>query len=102
MAARPARRGLVSNLSGYAAVKLGWTDSLRSTFMAGYHRAYYPSDFIVPGLADKAAYSLAGNLFWSPVEHLDLGIEYRHAQRNVVSGLKGQMDRLEMAAKYTF
>ena len=83
-------------------MKLGWTDSLRSTFMAGYHRAYYPSDFIVPGLADKAAYSLAGNIFWSPVEHLDLGIEYRHAQRNVVSGLKGQMDRLEMAAKYTF
>lgn len=100
--AQTQRLGLVSNLSGYAAVKLGWTDSLRSTFMAGYHRAYYPSDFIVPGLADKAAYSLAGNLFWSPVEHLDLGIEYRHAQRNVVSGLKGQMDRLEMAAKYTF
>lgn len=99
---RTQRLGLVENLSGYAAVKLGWTDSLRSTFMAGYHRAYYPSDFTVPGLADKAAYSLAGNLFWSPVEHLDLGIEYRHAQRNVVSGLKGQMDRLEMAAKYTF
>lgn len=99
---RTQRLGLVSNLSGYAAVKLGWTDSLRSTFMAGYHRAYYPSDFAVPELADKAAYSLAGNLFWSPVEHLDLGIEYRHAQREVVSGLKGQMDRLEMAAKYTF
>ncbi|MBA4090760.1 MAG: hypothetical protein C0494_09230 [Sphingobium sp.] len=96
------RLGLAKNLSGYAAVKLGWSDGLRSTFMAGYHRAIYPSDFAVPGLADRTAYSLAGNLFWSPVKHLDLGIEYRHAQRDVVSGLSGQMDRLEMAAKYTF
>lgn len=96
------RLGLLGNLSGYTAVKLGWADSLRFTFSAGYHRANYASDSIVPGLADKAACSLAGNLFSSPVDHLDLGVEYRHAQREVVSGLKGQMDRLEMAAKYIF
>lgn len=46
--------------------------------------------------------AFAGNLFWLPVRNLDLGIEYRHAGREVVSGLDGQMDRIEMAAKYTF
>jgi len=32
----------------------------------------------------------------------DIGIEVRHAEREVANGLKGQMDRVEMAAKYTF
>ena len=79
-----------------------WTPTIRSTFMAGYQHADYPDDILLPGLANRAAYSFAGNLFWSPVKQLDLGIEYRHAQREVVSGLKGQMDRVEMAAKFTF
>jgi hypothetical protein len=35
---------------------------------------------------------------WSPVKQLDLGIEYRHAQREVASGLKWP----EMAAAFTF
>ena len=56
----------------------------------------------MPGLANVSAYSAAVNLFWSPVKNLDIGIEVRHAEREVANGLKGQMDRVEMAAKYTF
>jgi hypothetical protein len=93
---------VVDNVAGFAALKLGWTPTIRSTFMVGYQHADYPGGILLPDLANKAAYSLAGNLFWSPVKNLDFGIEYRHAQREVVSGLKGQMDRVEMAAKYTF
>lgn len=93
---------VIDNFAGFAALKLGWTDKLRSTFMASYQKAWYPDGIAVPGLANEAAYSFAGNLFYSPVKNLDLGIEYRHGQREVVSGLTGQMDRLEMAAKYTF
>lgn len=96
------RLHVVDNVAGFAALKLGWTPTIRSTFMAGYQHADYPDGILLPGLANRAAYSFAGNLFWSPVKQLDLGIEYRHAQREVVSGLKGQMDRVEMAAKFTF
>lgn len=92
----------VGNLAGFASLKLGWTDNLRSTFAAGYQHADYPDRVTVPGLANVSAYSLAANLFWSPVKNLDIGIEVRHAGREVANGLKGQMDRVEMAAKYTF
>lgn len=92
----------VENFAGFAAVRLAWAPTVRSTFMGGYQHAWYPDRLLIPGLANMEAYSLAGNLFWSPVKNLDLGIEYRHAERKVVSGLAGQMDRLEMAAKYTF
>lgn len=96
------RLNLVSNMAGWASVKLGWTDTLRSTFMAGYQHADYPDTLATPGLANVEAWSVAGNLFWSPVRNLDFGIEYRHAVREVASGLVGKMDRVEMAAKYTF
>lgn len=92
----------LNNFAAFASLKLGWTPTVRSTLMAGYQHADYPGGIALPGLANRAAYSIAGNLFWSPVKNLDLGIEYRHAQREVVSGLEGQMDRVEMAAKYTF
>lgn len=92
----------VENFAGFAAMKFAWSPKVRSTFMVGYQHADYPDGIAIPGLANAEAYSLAGNLFWSPVKNLDLGVEYRHAQREVVNGLKGQMDRFEMAAKYTF
>ncbi len=93
---------VVDNFAGFAALKLGWTDKLRSTIMAAYQKAWYPGGITLPDMANESAYSIAGNLFYSPVKNLDVGVEYRHGQREVVSGLKGQIDRLEMAAKYTF
>ena len=92
----------VENFAAFGSLKLGWTGNLRSTIAAGYQHADYPGGVIVPGLANVAAYSAAVNLFWSPVKNLDIGIEVRHAEREVANGLKGQMDRVEMAAKYTF
>ena len=57
---------------------------------------------IVPALANKRAWSAAGNLFWSPVKGFDLGAEYRHGRRETVGGDAGNLDRIEMAAKYSF
>ena len=92
----------VDNIAGFASLKLGWTGTVRSTFALGYQHAEYPDGIVIPGLVNVAAYSAAANLFWSPVKNLDVGIEVRHAEREVANGLKGQMDRFEMAAKYTF
>ncbi|GLT01401.1 hypothetical protein GCM10007897_27950 [Sphingobium jiangsuense] len=92
----------IGNFAGFAALKLGWTPTIRSSFIASYQDADYPGGIVIPALANKRAWSLAGNLFWSPVKNLDVGIEYRHGEREIVGGAKGQMDRVEMAAKYTF
>lgn len=96
------RLHVVDNLAGFAALRLGWTASLRSTFMLSYQSADYPSMPAIPALANKRAWSAAGNLFWSPVKGFDLGAEYRHGRRTTVGGAAGSLDRFEMAAKYSF
>ncbi|MGE4409195.1 MAG: DcaP family trimeric outer membrane transporter [Sphingobium sp.] len=94
----------VSNFAAMAALKLGWTKSLRSTVMGGYQHVDYSGalgDALIAGY-NKQAWSMAGNLFWSPAKGFDLGVEYRHGEREVMSGAKGQLDRFDFAAKYSF
>ncbi|PZU44688.1 MAG: hypothetical protein DI568_15120 [Sphingomonas sp.] len=91
----------VGVIAGFASIKFGWTPTVRSTFMASFQDVDYP-DVLVPLAANKSAWSVAGNLFWSPLKAFDLGIEYRHGEREIVSGAKGKLDRLELAAKYSF
>ncbi|MFN3228293.1 MAG: DcaP family trimeric outer membrane transporter [Asticcacaulis sp.] len=94
----------VDTLAALAAFKTVWAPGLRSTLMAGYQDASYSGDYAptVLGAVNDRAWSVAGNLFWSPVKGLDLGVEYRHGERKLVSGAKGRLDRLEFAAKYNF
>ena len=91
----------VDVVAGFAAIKFGWTPTVRSTFMASFQNVDYP-DVLIPLAANKSAWSVAGNLFWTPVKAFDLGIEYRHGEREIVSGAKGKLDRFELAAKYSF
>jgi DcaP outer membrane protein len=94
----------VDVFSVLGAVRLGWTPKLRSTLMAGYQDVRYADSIPVASLLayNNKAWSLAGNLFWAPVAGLDLGVEYRHGERELVSGATGQLDRVEFAAKYSF
>jgi hypothetical protein len=94
----------VETLAGLAALRLGWTPKLRSTLMASYQKADYADTLPIASLAgfNQSAWSVAGNLFWSPAPGLDLGVEYRHAVRELVSGADGKLDRVEFAAKYSF
>lgn len=96
-----ARLNPVQVAAGFAALKFGWTSRLRSTVMASAQRIHYPAGLAVDG-ATKAAWSVAANLFYSPVRSVDLGIEIRHGERELMSGAKGQLDRAEIAAKYSF
>lgn len=51
---------------------------------------------------NRQAWSAAANIFWTPVRSVDVGLEYRHGERALVGGAKGQLDRFEFAAKYSF
>lgn len=96
------RLARIDNLAAFAALKLGWSEHLRSTFTGSYQTAQYPARLAVTPLANKAAWSAAANLFWTPVKGMDVGIEYRHGRRELVSGASGALDRIEMAFKYGF
>jgi DcaP outer membrane protein len=91
----------VGVVGGFAALKLGWTPTLRSTLMGSFQEVDYGGT-PTPQAANAAAWSAAGNLFWTPVKGLDVGIEYRHGERELVSGARGDLDRFEFATKFTF
>lgn len=95
------RLNMVGVFGGFAALKLGWTPTLRSTFMGSFQHVDYGGTPTPPG-ANAAAWSAAGNLFWTPAKGLDVGIEYRHGERELVSGATGHLDRFEFATKFTF
>ena len=92
----------IDNFAAFAAFRIGWTDAIHSTVMGSYQSADYPAGVIVTGLANAKSYGGAANLFWSPGKGFDIGMEYRHAVRELVSGDTGALDRLEFAFKYGF
>ena len=93
-----------SLFAGFAALRIGLTPSVRTNLMASYQDVSYPGGFATgyfSGFNEKA-YSYAANIFWTPAKGFDLGAEYRHGVRELVSGATGQLDRVEFAAKYSF
>lgn len=52
--------------------------------------------------ATKRTQSAYLDFIYSPFPKLDLGAEYRHARRTLVSGADGDLNRLEFMAKYSF
>jgi len=91
----------VGVLAGFAALRFAYSDQLRSTVMASFQEVDYP-EVVIPLTSNESAYSFAGNLFYSPVKSLDLGIEYRHGVRRLLNGRDGEIDRVEAAARYSF
>jgi regulator of replication initiation timing len=90
--------------AGFAALRIGLTPTVRTNIMFSYQDVNYPGGFAAGYFNgfNETAYSYAGNIFWSPAKGFDLGAEYRHGVRELGSGAKGQLDRLEFAAKYSF
>lgn len=91
---------LASQMSGFAAYRHFWTPSLRSTLELSAANST-PPDGTAKGV-NKSDRSLHVNLIWSPVPSVNLGAELIHAQRTVVGGDKGVLNRIQLAAQYSF
>ena len=94
----------VDVFAAFAALRLPLMDKLRANLMGSYQNVHYASGLSLAqdGLFNKRAWSMAGNLFYSPVKQIDLGIEYRHGERTLVNATSGTLDRVEFSAKYNF
>jgi hypothetical protein len=94
----------VNAFAAMAALRVAVAPTVRINLMGAYQTVDYASSLATIQLAgfNKQAWSMAGNVFWSPVRNVDLGIELRHGERKLVSGAKGSLDRVEFAAKYSF
>ena len=77
---------------------------VRINLMGSYQSVDYADSLLPANIAtfNKRAWSGAANLFYSPLKNIDLGVEYRHGERELVNGADGSTDRIEVVAKYSF
>lgn len=86
---------------GYGAYQHWWTPALRSTWVLSYAKANNQGDLIATTV-NKQVWSSHLNLMWSPVPATTFAAEWLHAGREVEKGTSGDLNRLQMSAKYEF
>lgn len=85
---------LTTSYSIAGALQVFWTPRLRSTFGASYMAVDFKNGLAWTGavlgsantatrLRDYNVYTVMGNLIWSPVRGLDIGVEVLYSQANV-------------------
>lgn len=94
----------VNVFAALGAVRIPLAPNVRANLMGSYQSLDYADSLTAANIAgfNRRAWSAAANVFWSPVKQVDLGIEVRHGERDLVGGANGALDRIEFAAKYSF
>jgi hypothetical protein len=78
-----------------------WTPKLRSTFT--YAMQEHDNDSSLDSTAtNESSNSWTVNLFYSPLPKLDIGAEYRQAERELENDRNGDLNRLQLTTKYSF
>jgi len=91
----------IGMVAGYAAWRHVFSPRLRSNIY--YAASHYDNDTALTGTGiTRKVDSLSANLIWTLLPKLDVGVEYRLANRELESGADGDMRRLQMHAKYSF
>jgi hypothetical protein len=78
-----------------------WDDKWRSNLTFGYLSVDNDTALTGMGVTKKAT-SIHFNLIYSPVPKLSFGGEIMYAEREIESGVDGDMTRLQFSAKYAF
>ena len=96
----------VRNLGLFGTAHIALAPRWRVNLIGSYQKVTYDKGLEPTaagiGTYNREAWSAAGNLFYSPIANLDLGVEYRHGNRELVNSLAGHVDRFDFAAKYSF
>jgi len=94
----------VNTFAVIGAVRVPVAPGVRINLMGSYQNVDYDDSLAAANIAtlNKKAWSGAANLFYSPVKNVDLGVEYRHGERDLVNGANGTTDRFDVVAKYSF
>lgn len=88
-------------ISGFVGWRHVFTPKLRGNLF--YSRAQYDQDTRLTGLGiTQSAQSAHINLIYTPIPKLDVGAEYIWGQREIESGDKGEISRLQTHVKYSF
>lgn len=78
-----------------------WSEKWRSNLTLGYLWVDNDTDKTGEGVT-KDAGSVHVNLIYSPQPKLDFGIEFMYANREIESGIDGDLTRVQFSAKYAY
>ncbi|WP_341504134.1 DcaP family trimeric outer membrane transporter [Gallaecimonas sp. GXIMD4217] len=91
----------LKTISGFISYRHWWNDQWRSSLVLSALRADQ-EPHLVDDAITRRLHSLHANLFYSPVKALSFGVEYLLGQRQLENGARGNLNRLQFAAKYSF
>jgi hypothetical protein len=91
----------ITESGAFISFRAVWSDKMRSNFTVGAYMADNDVNLTGTGVTKSAA-SAHVNLIWTLAPKLDVGVELMTAQRELESGLDGDMTRLMFSAKYAF
>ncbi|WFL78986.1 DcaP family trimeric outer membrane transporter [Altererythrobacter arenosus] len=91
----------IATYSGFAAFRHVWSPKARSTIAGSYFKADNPV-LLTSGAPTDEVWNILGNIIYSPVPKLDLGLEYMYAERTNEAGLDGNLQQVQVMAKYSF
>lgn len=91
----------IASYSGFGAYRHVWSPKLRSTIAGSYFKADNPV-LLTGGSPTDTVWNALANIIYSPVPKLDFGLEYMYAERENEAGLSGNLQKLQMSAKYSF
>jgi hypothetical protein len=87
--------------SGFAAYQHWWGKRLRSVVSGAYFKADNPVLLTTNQVTDES-WNALGNLIWTPVDPLDIGVEVMYANRTLEDGRSGDLRRLMFSTRYNF
>lgn len=91
---------LIDVTGGYIAYRHHWNEKLRSTFSYAMSSADNSSDILADVTETVSNANI--NVMYSPTQKLTLGAEFIYAEREVESGLDGDLERLQFMGKWAF
>ena len=93
----------IDSTSGFVGYQHHWSNKVRSTFLYSFFEADNNTDLAAMyGSPTKSSTSYSANLLYSPEKKLTFGVELKHANREIESGVDGDLTRLQLSAKYVF
>ncbi|ABI57841.1 DcaP family trimeric outer membrane transporter [Alkalilimnicola ehrlichii MLHE-1] len=90
---------------GYVSYRHWWNQTLRSSLVYSLAKADNPSS--APETANEQIQSVHLNLIYTPVQNVDVGVEYIWAEREIegedaYGEDSGELNRVQVSAKYSF
>lgn len=102
------RLDTVQVVSGMMGFQHFWAPTVRSTLLGGLARISYP-DYVrqFSTAMNRTMGEVQGNLIWSPIKALDLGMEYHYGERSLLEensdgAKRGAGQRVMALVKYSF